>query len=171
MLDNFYEANITLFNYNDKIDYVKSLVRKSKEYKMWLAYIYEQFEYIKSPELQLLDLKDTGVTTEVHHIIFMESIVSMVCMKYLLDHNDTSLTAFQLADMVIQLHFEDKIPCVILPQNIHEMYHDGNYKITINTDGIHLGNAEEFVNEYREYMTDDEINLLQSLGVNTHGQE
>lgn len=171
MLDNFYESNITLFNYNDKIDYVKSLIRKSKEYKMWLAYIYESFSYIQSPEFNLLDIKDIDVTTEVHHIIFMESIVSMVCMKYLLDHPDTNLTSFQLADMVIQLHFEDKIPCVVMLQNQHELYHQGLYELNINTNGIHLGKAEEFVNEYREYMTDDEINLLQSLGVNTHGQK
>lgn len=166
MLYEFNDTLISVLNYSDKMEYVKRLVRVSKEYKEWVKYIYSQFSLIKSPELNMNDIKDVEISCEVHHIIFLDSIVNMVCMKYLLDNTDKTLTAHQLADMVIQLHLDDQIPCVVLPVNIHEKLHMNLFKLSKDMSGMHLGsNINKFINTYKEYMSEDEIKLLKDLGV------
>ena len=84
MIENF--QNIKIYDVEtlkDNIKYIESLVRRSKEYKTYLPYIYrtlgitycDYFDEWDSPEIK----------TEFHHIIFLQDLVKIVGAKMLLE--------------------------------------------------------------------------------------
>lgn len=171
MIEDFSYLQITLLNYKEYIKYIESLCRKSKEYKAWVAFIYDSNTFVTSPDYSDIVLNDNDdFTSEVHHTVFtLYDIVEAVTIKLLEDKD--YVTSWDVSKEVMNLHLADKICCAILSKSYHEAVHLGLRKIDINTPGLHLGNSEEFVKEYKDYLMEDKISEYEKLSGITYEEE
>lgn len=157
---------ITPLNYEDHIKRVERYVRNSREYSAWVKSVYSRFENIQSVALHLEDIKEADIRSEVHHIITLYDIVLMVIVKELSKKDVYQLSIWQVVDKVLELHLEDKVLCCVLTATEHDMVHMKKFTITKDTPGLYIpSNYKEFICEYKDYLTEEELEYFKSLGV------
>lgn len=148
---------------------IESLIRCSKEYKAYLAYLHEQYEMNSCEHFR--EKNFDRVTLEFHHhILTLYDLVMIVGGKYLVEHLDDEVYVFDIAREVIRVHLKDQVAGIMLSKTIHELYHSGQYEIAKDASGLNLGNYREFLKEYREYMTPAEIERYQLHGACIDGE-
>lgn len=171
MIENFSYLQITLLNYKDYIKTIEQMFRRSKEYKAWVAYIYDSNSFVTSPDYTDIVLNDNDdFTSECHHTIFtLYDIAEIVTVKMLEDCD--FVTSWDVCKKLSEIHLSDQVCCTVLSKSMHEAVHLGVRHVDANTPGLHLGNVEEFMQEYSDYITDDDIAEYNKLAGISYGEE
>jgi hypothetical protein len=57
----------------------------------------------------------------------------------------------------MKLHYDLKVPFVVLLKSMHEKFHNGFLKIPINL--VH-GDLRYFIDNYKEFLEDDDVEII-----------
>lgn len=136
---------------------VEGLVRRSNEYKKYLSILKE--EYNLKNDVIMSNITDDMVTTEFHHYPFtLYEIAEIVTNKAIME--DEQFTSIDIAERILQLHFENKVGLVLLSKTNHQLAHAGKIIIPLNSI---FGKVNEFINQYRDYILDQKIEQYNEL--------
>jgi len=114
-------------DYKKFIKAVERMVRGSMEYREWVHYLKNELDI---QECEITHEKDTECSIEIHHHpISLFNVCSLV-LDTLMEQNE-KFSTFDVAQIVISLHFMNKIGFVPLLKSIHEKYHNGFLLIPI----------------------------------------
>jgi len=121
-------------DFDDEKEYVRfvkvveRLVRSSPEYRDFITFTRETLHADVCSFTG--EREDETGDVELHHYpLNLFDIVKAVIDEYIYD--DKSFTSFEIAETVIQLHFQLKIGIVPLIGTLHKKYHKGNLQIPI----------------------------------------
>jgi hypothetical protein len=129
------------------------LVRRSNEYSSWRNYI---VEVLGLNTCHITAEHISEVTVEVHHHIpSLFAVVSAVINRKI--NSEDSFCSFDVAQEVIQLHFENRIGYTILIKSMHEKFHNGCLEIPISL--IH-GDYNYFIQHYGGYLENEELEKI-----------
>ena len=146
-----------------QISKVESLIRHSRYYKRYIYYIASNsFNNITSIDF-FKDYCDDSedITTELHHIITLYDLVVIAAAKLISEKDpDEYISIYTIADEVLEMHFKDLIPTVILAKNVHELVHAASYNIFNENIEIHKGRLEKFKEIYKDFIDEDLLNNI-----------
>jgi hypothetical protein len=129
------------------------LVRRSNEYSSWRNYI---VEVLGLNTCHITSEHISEVTVEVHHHIpSLFAVVSAVINRKI--NSQDNFCSFDIAQEVIQLHFENRIGYTILIKSMHEKFHNGCLEIPISL--IH-GDYNYFIQNYGGYLENEELEKI-----------
>ena len=125
---------------------VESRIRKSDEYKHYLYYLNEEQQLTHCSILG--NIKNCDATLEFHHYPFtLYDICEIVINKHILEK--TNFNSFTIVKEVLDLHFDNVIGLVKLSKTIHELVHNGNLFIKLESV---FGDVNEFINTFYNYI-------------------
>jgi len=136
----------------DKVKYIKtveSICRKSLEYKQLVAFLKRNTDLKRCTVLRNLT-SDGGrhYTIEIHHEPFtLFDIVETVVNRR--EMEGETLSPLQVADEVMQLHYDGKVGLIHLSTTMHQLVHDD--KIAIPLSYIYQ-RYDQFYDEYKPYI-------------------
>lgn len=143
---------------------IESMVRNSKEYRGYLAYIKEHLEIKNCAFFEDIDFVENELTLHFHHLITLYDLVIIVGCKMISElKGDEYLLTFDIAKKVIQEHLDDNIPGAMLSKTIHEMVHAGLKTIPKNSKEVHLGNYKNLINKYHFLLTQKDIDTIKNF--------
>lgn len=152
-LENEKERNILIKN-------IERLVRTSIEYRKYIRFLRTNMNITKCtfhPDVNVEILKKTKI--EFHHYPFtLYEIVDTVIEKQ--SKINPIINPFDVAEEVMQLHFDLKVGLVPLSKTLHELVHSG--KKFINLKYV-KGNYLKFISSYNGYINNNLIDNWQSL--------
>ncbi len=133
------------------IAYIEKILRKSYEYKQYIAYLKSELDITKCALIPTLDVKDLDISLEFHHYpITLYDIVDTMINKYFATKKDTEkVSMFDVMEDVMREHYAGNIGLVPLSTTMHEMAHSGSIKIPFSSV---YGNVDQFVAKYGQYM-------------------
>ncbi len=137
-------------------NFIKScefIIRKSPEYKDWVTYIHEALQLYKC---EITGEMHVHTACDVHHHpVALYTIVKGVINKNIAE--ETPFSSYDICSEVIQLHYDLKVPFVVLLKSMHQKFHNGFLKIPIEL--VH-GDLRFFIDNFREYIEDDDVDLI-----------
>ena len=143
---------------------VESIFRKSYEYKKLLAYYRGTEDENSCIFLSDIDFSKKGLTLEFHHIIRLYDLVAIVS-KELLSKGYKSITTFDVANRLMELHYQNIIPYTFLSKTMHQVQHseeDSKYQIPLEDI---KGNYKEFLKEFKDYIDSEQwLSIKNNLG-------
>jgi hypothetical protein len=150
---------------------IEFMIRHSREYKAWVAYVYSTFPILQSEMIPGIDLSSyENVTTDVHHIVKLADIVFIVGMK-MIDETDKGVTDFDIAKEVIRLHMDDEVLCVALTRSLHEAAHAGIYEISNSTPCVHIGHCQKFLDDYGYWADPQILDIYKAFGITREAKQ
>lgn len=137
---------------------VESMIRQSKEYKIWQAKIKETYPVLLNDNITSnITAEDANI--EFHHYPFtLYDIVDIVLCDYLI--KGKPITSFYIAEEVLDLHFKMKIGIVPLTTTNHELAHAGELFLSRNQI---FGDIDSFIEKYNLVITNEmkhKLNLI-----------
>ena len=141
------------------ISAVEKMVRGSKAYKSYIAYLKENKNMDGCAIFQQLSKSNSRkIKIEIHHEPFtLFAIVEAVTMKQMDEGKD--LNYFEVAKEVTKLHYLGKVGLIGVCKTVHELVHNG--KMFIPFQGIYnCGGMIEFVDEYGAYLSTEDKTML-----------
>jgi len=121
------DAFTSPIDYKKFVKSVERLVRGSMEYKEWVTYLKNE---LNIQECEITHERDSECSIEIHHHpISLYNICSIVLDTVM--ENKEKFSTFDIAQIVISLHFMNKVGYVPLLKSIHEKYHNGFLLIPI----------------------------------------
>lgn len=100
---------------------VEGIVRKSLEYKDWTSYIKEHLGHYTC---SLTGEVSSQVNVDIHHHpVSLYKVTKAVIFKYL--NASKEFCSFEIAQDVIDLHFENRVGYIPIVRTLHEKYHNG----------------------------------------------
>ena len=140
---------------------IERFVRNSFEYKEFIQYIKQNFGMDKCAFIN--SAKGTEYKVEQHHYPFtLYDIVEIVYAKRLF--YGELLDVEMVAKEVTMLHYKMIIGLIPLSKTVHQLFHDG--KIFIPVDKV-FGRYNVFVNLYKDFMTTEQLDILQRIESHT----
>lgn len=136
------------------IQTIESVVRKSPEYASFIKYCKTEAENNFCIIFNTLPSDiNNKLKIEMHHFpLTLYDIVETVLNKYLMQN--LPFTRISIANEVMEAHFALKIGIVPLSVSMHQLAHSGSLIIDVKNV---FGNYEEFVDEYRVFMSDEAV--------------
>lgn len=164
--DNPYTLSLRIDEFEDPKDldrFVKAcvrLIRTCPEYRYWTDYIRQTLSLINC------DITgESGIKTTVdvhHHPISLFAYTKAVILKNLSQGN--SICTADIMIQMLQLHFEMKVPFVLLMTSLHEMFERGHLNLPMEL--VH-GDYTYFINQLLSQLDEDEIdNIMSKLSIN-----
>lgn len=142
-------------NFVNFVKAVERLVRTSKDYKKYIAYLKNDLglracqvlSNIENIEEEDDDKKIKDVTIEMHHgpLLTLFDVVSIVVDHYLV--NNKKINTFIIADAVLEEHFNHNIQVVMLSKTTHQLVHDGQIFINFKQG---FGYVNRFLKKYKD---------------------
>lgn len=165
MLFNFEDLKITdAPTLEENAKKIEKMIRTSKEYRSYLRYCKEDLQLRFSPTWRDIDFVDNHLSLEIHHIIKLYDLVMMVGLEMLSKlSSDEYLLSFDIAKEVINLHLNDMIPVTSLSITEHELLHARLMELDINSSLIHLGDYRKFLQIYKSYLTESELEFYKKF--------
>lgn len=145
---------------NKFIKKCESMIRTCVEYGEWTDYIRNVMEIT---ECQITGNSHCNAKTDVHHHPYtLYDIVKGVILKRIV--NEKEFSSIDIVKEVIELHYEMKVPFIVLIKSLHEMYHNSALSLPMElVQGDHL----YFLNTYSHFLEDDDMEpILNKLKVN-----
>lgn len=136
------------------LKYIKNLIRSSIEYKDYVNYV-KNFVFNNHSGFDPNIQDENKVRTELHHVPFTLEDIILVVYKKNLDMK-RSLDPIDIAEEVMELHFNNIVGVYNLNQTQHELIHNNALFIPIN---IIFGNVNEFYEMYKKYLDDYQLEL------------
>lgn len=149
----------SLDNFVGFIKAVEKLVRTSKYYKRYIRYIKEdvglKFCQVLSNVKQ--EDEDSLVEIEMHHgpILTLFDYISIV-VDHMIYHNK-KITTFNVADIIIEEHFQNNIQIVMLSKTVHEQVHENNIFLSTKHG---FGDINAFIKKYKDGLSDEMIDKI-----------
>jgi len=141
----------------DFIKFIKNVeraVRNSNEYRDWTSYLKDVLCY---NSCVLSEEKNSEVTVETHHHpISLYVITKGVIIKMM--NYEKEFSSFDVAQEVLDLHFQNRVGYTLLASTYHEKYHNGFLEIPIE---LCHGDFHFIINEYP--MDDVDREIIQEL--------
>lgn len=158
----FYKDADYLANIDNFVAFVKSverMIRNSKYYKRYIKYIKEDVGLNFCQVLSNIRVEDEKAKTkiEMHHgpILTLFDYVSIVVDWMLI--KGKKITTFDVADIVIEEHFNNNIQVVMLSETVHQAVHDDGIFLNINHA---FGDLNAFIKKYRDGISDEMISRI-----------
>lgn len=160
------EFDIPDYDLNDEKEFKKYLydiertVRNSFEYKRWLKYLREYVDMNKCSFYEnVTNVDTTKIRIEVHHEpLSLFDIVLTVYNKRVAYRE--SLEVEMVAKEVMYHHFAMNIGVIPLAETPHELVH--NQYLFVPSTRV-FGNYKKFVQEYRAFMPQETLDVLQRI--------
>lgn len=154
-------AHIEISTDKEKVRFIKEverLVRKSIEYKDYVAFLKEYINMENCSFFTNIKAERTNkIKLEIHHEPFtLYDITNIVVTKAIA--NKEELNYFKIAEEVMKLHYQDKVGLIPLSLTVHKLVHLGT--IFIPLQAIY-GRYIDFIKEYRPYITNDYMEMLE----------
>lgn len=142
------------------IERTKRIVRSSKEYKDYIRYLKENMDMDRCVFFKKIKhTSDNAIKIEVHHEPFtLDDIVRTVINKQLAEGR--KLNDLDVANEVMELHYNDMVGLVPLSETIHELVHSDTNKVFVPLNMVY-GNFNKFFELYQDYMEDDILTRLE----------
>lgn len=142
------------------IERTKRIVRSSKEYKDYIRYLKENMDMDRCVFFKKIKhTSDNAIKIEVHHEPFtLDDIVRTVINKQLAEGR--KLNDLDVANEVMELHYNDMVGLVPLSETIHELVHSDTNKVFVPLNMVY-GNFNKFFELYQNYMEDDILTRLE----------
>lgn len=137
--------------YRSFIKNIESRFRRSKEYKTYKAYLMS----IGNDHCQILGNIEAGdkVDIELHHnILNLFDICILICEHVL--NTVGFVTSFDVIQLLIREHFDNRIPCTFLSTTMHQVYTNSGPEGYIPPD-MTWGKWWELLYKYRFGITYD----------------
>jgi hypothetical protein len=144
------------------ITYIEKQIRNSFEYRGYVQYLKEELDLNTCALLPNIDTKELGISLEFHHFPFnLYDITEIIgtSMTTHLEENQT-ISTMEIAEKVMAEHYKNNIGLVPLTKTLHKMAHTGSISIPYNTIN---GNWNNFIKEYKEYISEDKISRIKAL--------
>jgi hypothetical protein len=149
-------------DFNDEKAYValirkiENLIRGSYEYREYIKYLKESMDQNRCLFIRAVDYRKKNATIELHHCPFtLWDIVDLHIRKAI---NETgTVRTFEVVEQVLVNHQENLVGLVPLSETCHELVHEGNLFVPL--DSV-FGNWPEFVSRYGEYITESQKRIL-----------
>lgn len=149
----------SLDNFVAFVKAVESLVRTSKYYSRYIAYIKNDIGLNFCQVLSNVKQEDetSKVEIEMHHgpILTLFDYVSILVDWSLA--NNKPVTTFSIANRLLEEHFLNNVQVVMLSKTVHEEVHDNN--VFLNTKHA-FGDLNRFLAKYRDGLSAEQIDKI-----------
>ena len=135
---------------------VEKSIRISQEYSRYLKYLTDKGLV---NDVIFGNINNEDATTEFHHYPFTLYDITEIMLNYCLK-NKIKITSLTLAEKVMKLHYDNVVGLVKLSKTSHELTHAGEIFIPMNSV---FGDVNKFVEKYREYIFQDQIEIYNKL--------
>lgn len=166
LYDKNYRNVLSSFYFNGTIDpkinkkfikAVESEIRRSPQYSEYIRYL--STDQNLTVDVYSGNISSEMATTEFHHYPFtLYDIVEIIVNKHI--QQKDKYTSFDIAQEVLQLHYDNLIGLVKLTKTNHELVHAG--KLFIPLDSV-FGKVNTFTEMYKTYMFTDQIDKFNEL--------
>jgi len=145
-----------LSKYFDDIE--RKIIRNSFEYRQMVNFLRENLDMNKCSFYQNVNNIDTfKIKIHLHHEPFtLYDLVTIVYNKRLFFHE--CLEAELVAKEVMYLHYKLMVGLIPLAETVHELVH--NSYLFVPMDKV-FGNVQEFINMYEDFMSPEQLDLLE----------
>lgn len=142
------------------IEQVKRSIRSSKEYKDYIRFLKDNMDMDKCAFFSnIKHTRENKIGIEIHHEPFtLDDIVRIVITKQL--EEGKPLNDLDIADEVMELHYNDEVGLVPLSKTIHDVIHADTNKLFVPLT-LCYGNYKKFVEDYQDYIEDDILTRLE----------
>ena len=162
-IPDFEEQAYDLTDAKDFTRYIADIekeVRGSFEYKQMIQYFKENMEMNRCAFLQGTTVdSENRISIEVHHYPFTLYDICMIVYNKR-EHFGESVELEMVAKEVMQRHYELLVGLIPLSKTVHELAHSEN--IFIPVDHV-LGNWNRFINVYQDFMTPEQVDVIQRI--------
>lgn len=132
---------------------VETLVRTSREYKIWVSHLRNGIGLTRCSFLAGLDYTTDEIGLEMHHApLTLYEIVEIIASHRFA--RGQAITSMTLADEVIQAHMRGVIGVVPLSKSVHKLVHAG--AILIHPAQVH-GHWIDFMRDYADGVHEDVV--------------
>lgn len=144
-------------SYKKLIRNIESIVRTSFEYQEFRDYLLTEMDMTQCAFLEGLDMRDSRrIKVELHHAPFtLYDIVEIVVNKHRVEKG--IIYPLDIANEIMQLHYEGKVGLIPLSTTVHETVHTGVVFVPVH---YVYGKFLQFFNEYENYIKTDLKNSL-----------
>lgn len=155
----FYKDSEFFYNLDNYVFYIKGiekLVRRSKYYKRYISFLKKDmglnFCQVKGNIQENED--DKHELLEMHHGPILTLFdYCVIVLEYCLV-NDIPISTFNIANIIIQEHYNFNIQTVMLCETVHQEVHDN--KIFLNMKQG-FGNLNNFLEKYKDGLLPEQI--------------
>lgn len=132
--------------------FLKGMIRTSFEYKNYIGYLRDVLDMRECAIYEDISNYETfSISIEIHHCPFtLEDIIDIIVEKR--KRNAESTCIEDVADEIMQLHYQGYIGLIPISLSLHEMVHNRVFMIPMN---YVKGDYEGFVEIYKDYISDD----------------
>jgi hypothetical protein len=129
----FYKNNEYFSSIDNFVGFVKAVertVRTSTYYSRYIKYLKEDIGLTSCQVLA--NIEDDDADIEMHHgpILTLFDYAAIIT-DYMLAKN-RKVSTFQVADILLEEHFENNVQIVMLSNTVHELVHENNIFINLN---------------------------------------
>ena len=152
---------VNVFTDKDKVKFVKNvenLCRTSSAYKEYIKYLKDNIEMNKCSFFNNITNVNRRFKIDIHHEPFtLYDITLAVTEKWISEARP--LNYFLIAEEVMKLHYQNRVGLIPLSRTAHEVFHDGQLFIPLQSV---YGNFLKFLEEYEPYIDLDTKAILHS---------
>ena len=135
---------------------IEALVRSSREYSRYIAYMRTDLGMNRCSFLSNLDMSSDEISLEFHHCpINLYQIVDIIITHRLA--RGQAVTSLSVADEVMRAHYDNTIGLVPLSRSVHKLVHSG--ALVVHPAMVH-GNWLEFLRAYPDGVNEELIASL-----------
>lgn len=143
-------------SYSKFIKAIEKIVRGSIEYRNYVKFLKEEVDMNQCAFFQNVDRTELRVGLEIHHApLTLFDICSIVLNDMAL--TEDNITVFDVAEEVLQCHYQGLVGLIPLSETVHELVHEGDVFIPVNKV---YGNVRRFIEKYGDGLTENHIDLL-----------
>lgn len=142
------------------IDDIERAVRRSDEYKKFIAYLRNNMQMDRCAFLKdVTNSETTAIKIEIHHYPFsLHDISNIVVRKRQYYHE--SLEVQMVAKEVMELHYKFIVGLIPLSETVHKLTH--NSRLFVPSDKV-MGRYNLFVDYYRPFIDPDQLETLDRI--------
>lgn len=140
---------------NKYIKKIEKIVRSSYEYREYTKFLKEEIDMNQCAFLPGLNRED--ISLEIHHAPFTLYDITAIILNEARINHPGEITPFLIAERVMKAHFDGLVGLIPLSLTVHQLVHNGD--VFVPLDYVH-GDVKGFYNKYREYMTEEQREVL-----------
>jgi hypothetical protein len=145
---------------NKFIKKCETMIRMCPEYNDWTTYIRDVMNMTRC--MITGEWHENAKSDIHHHPVTLYVVVKAVIQKNIQMNREFS--SIDIIEEVMDLHFQMKIPFIVVLKSIHELYHSGNLLLPVE---LCQGDLNYFVKTYGSYMEEDDLSpILDKLKIN-----
>lgn len=144
-----YETPFDGFNEVKYIKEIEKIIRNSFEYKNYVQMLRTEFDLNQCRFYDNIDISELKISIELHHYpASLFDIVAAVRESLKESNMINAYKTFDVANLVMKLHYEGIIGLVPLTKTNHDLTHNGELFIPLN-DKYVFGDYEKLFNDER----------------------